>query len=153
MPSFALQPSSSAVENSELPQHLVTARKQKAAGLAISVSFLVASLILLINLDIQLDLPSVPLQFSSLSQILLPAVAGLAVLGSGAVAKKLSDDTMMIEVHKGRLYVQLEVPPRDAAAIPPGAVEVCYSAPSKSQMPYPESSCNVPNTRMICMTT
>jgi hypothetical protein len=113
-----------AVTTATLPSKLVQARKFKQLGLMASGALLGSGLLISTTLDLPLpDLPELPVQQ------LAGTAALLSVAATAVGLKKLADDTMAVEFHNGRMYLQLEVPPRDGPTIPSGAILVLPPPP------------------------
>lgn len=110
-----------------MPETLTSARKQKATGLVISLGLLASALITAKITETDLILPDLPSGFEeslpTLSLLLLLTLASTALW----VAQKVARDRMIIELHNGRLYVQLDVPPSSAPSVELGSIEVSAS--------------------------
>ena len=108
-----------------LPEKLVQARQLKQRGLLASGIFLTCGLLTASALG--LPLPQLPHPPSEL-QNAAAAIVGTSVLLVTAVGvKKGAEDTLAVEWHNGRLYLQMDVPPRGGPALPRDAIEVtCF---------------------------
>lgn len=70
-------------------------------------------------------MPSIDLFETSQSiHFFWPFIFGVSVLSALYTVVQLANDTMMIEAHKGRLYLQFNVPPQNGPALLSGSVEV-----------------------------
>ena len=108
---------------SELPQQLIQARKTKQAGLTASVAVLALSLLVLKSSNVSLpQLPEIALSYAAL------ALAIIVMLGTAITAREISRDCLIIELHKGRIYIQGSLTPRNGESISNAAIEVGISS-------------------------